>query len=315
MSSNTSIAFGAGVLIGTPVGGSPVQFGTLQEATVDFSFNVKELTGQYQFPVAVARGMGKISGNAKFANLDGPVFQQIFFGATPTTGQKLWSYNEAGTTPVAGSGTFTGGIPANSTSLTSATGTPVIGAQITGTNVLPGTFIVSGAGTAWIVNQAPTTTVATGTTLTMAGEGFAVANSATADFNLGVTYATSGLQLSQVTGAAPTVGQYLYASGVYSFSAADASKSFLTSYSYTQATTGTRMIMPNKLMGVVMTFQIDFYQTNPNIAGAQWSLRLYSCMSSKLALASKLEDFIVPEMDFSAFANSANNIGEINTTD
>ena len=36
-------------------------------------------------------------------------------------------------------------------------------------------------------------------------------------------------------------------------------------------------------------------------------------MSSKLALASKLEDFNIPEMDFEAFANAANNIGEVNT--
>jgi hypothetical protein len=66
-------------------------------------------------------------------------------------------------------------------------------------------------------------------------------------------------------------------------------------------------------MGTAVTFQIDFYQKNPNIAAAQWSLRLYSCMSSKLSVASKNSDFMVPEVDFEAFANAANNIGELNT--
>jgi len=42
-------------------------------------------------------------------------------------------------------------------------------------------------------------------------------------------------------------------------------------------------------------------------------LRLYNCVSSKLGLASKLEAFNIPEMDFEAFANSSNNLGELNT--
>jgi len=89
----------------------------------------------------------------------------------------------------------------------------------------------------------------------------------------------------------------------------------LVSYSYTQsaAGSGSRALLTNKLMGTAPTFQIDFYQTNPNIAGAQWSLRLFNCVSTKLSLASKTQDFVVPEMDFEAFANAANSIGEINT--
>ena len=88
MSNNTSLAFGSGVLIGTTSDG-PLQFGTLQDVSVDFSFSVKSLMGQYQFPVAVARGAGKISGKAKFANIDGPILNTIFFGNTPATGQTL----------------------------------------------------------------------------------------------------------------------------------------------------------------------------------------------------------------------------------
>jgi hypothetical protein len=246
MSNNTSIAFGAGILIGTPAGGSPIQFGTLQDISVDFSFSVKQLMGQFQFPIAAARGAGKISGKAKFANLDGPVFNSIFFGVTPTVGQKLWSYNEAATVP----------------------------------------------------SSSPYT--------------YSAAFAATFDADLGVTYAATGLQLTRVT-SAPTAGQYSVAAGVYTFSSGDAGKAVLITYSYTQATTGSKSVINNRMMGVAPTFQIDFYDVNPNIAGAQWSLRLYSCISTKLSLASKLEDFTIPELDFEAFANAANNLGEINT--
>lgn len=245
MSNNTSLAFGSGVLIGTTSAG-PLQFGTLQDVSVDFSFSVKSLMGQYQFPVAVARGAGKISGKAKFANIDGPILNTIFFGNTPATGQTLWSYNEGATVGAASPYTAT------------------------------------------------------------------VANAANFDANLGVAYASSGLQLAPVA-SSPAAGQYSVASGVYTFSSADAGKAVLITYSYTQSVAGSKAVISNKLMGVAPTFQIDFYQTNPNVAGAQWSLRLYSCISSKLSMGSKLEDFTIPEMDFEAFANASNNIGQLNT--
>ncbi len=76
MSNTTSVAFGSGVLIATPSGANatPVQFGALQDVSLDFSFASKQLFGQYQFPIAFARGEGKISGKAKFANIDGPLY-------------------------------------------------------------------------------------------------------------------------------------------------------------------------------------------------------------------------------------------------
>ncbi len=246
MSNNTSIAFGAGVLIGTPANGSPIQFGTLQDASVDFSFSVKQLMGQFQFPIAAARGAGKISGKAKFANIDGPVLNTIFFGNATTVGQKLWSYNEGATLP-------------SSSPYTAS------------------------------VNYATTF-----------------------DQDLGVAYAANGLQLVRVT-SSPSVGQYSVSGGVYAFSSADAGKAVLITYSYTQTLAGTKAVINNKMMGVAPTFQIDFYDANPNIPGAQWSLRLYSCISTKLSLGSKLEDFTIPEIDFEAFANAANNVGEVNT--
>lgn len=248
MSNTTSVAFGSGVLIATPsaANATPVQFGALQDVTLDISFSSKQLFGQYQFPIALARGEGKISGKAKFANIDGPLFNSCFFGQTLNAGQKLWAYNEAGAVP----------------------------------------------------SSSPYT--------------YSTANAANFDADLGIVYAASGLALVKVA-SAPAVGQYSVAAGVYTFNSGDAGKAILVSYSYTQTSGGSRSVIANKAMGTAPTFQVDFYQTNPNVAGAQWSLRLYNCVSTKLSVASKMQDFIIPELDFEAIANAANAIGEINT--
>src|SRR5512133_3412206 len=95
-------AFGSGVLIGvrTDVANpTPAPFGVLQEASVDFSFNTKELYGQKQFPVAVARGMGKVSGKAKYANINGRVWNDLFFNASMATGERRMATGESGTVP------------------------------------------------------------------------------------------------------------------------------------------------------------------------------------------------------------------------
>jgi hypothetical protein len=83
MSNTTSVAFGSGVLIATPSGANatPVQFGALQDVSLDFSFASKQLFGQYQFPIAFARGEGKITGKAKFANIDGPLYNNSCLSA------------------------------------------------------------------------------------------------------------------------------------------------------------------------------------------------------------------------------------------
>ena len=243
--------FGSGVMIGTPTSGAvntPVEFGILQEASVDFSFTSKPLVGQFQLPVAMGRGVAKITGKAKFAELNGPVFNTLFFtSVTPVKGQDLWSYNEAGTIPT----------------------TPY---QVT------------------------------------------VVNSSTWSVDLGVKYAATGNPLTRVA-SAPATGQYSVAAGVYTFAAADTTLAVLISYTYTQTTSGSgsRFAITNPILGLSPTFQIDFYQQNPNVVGAVWSFRLYACISTKLSIGSKLEDWLMPEFDFEAFTNAANQLGTWNT--
>ena len=98
------LAFGAGALWGnrTDVTGSgigPDQFGILQDVQIDWDWSTKELWGQFQFPLDIARGQGKIAGKAKFARIFGAIFGDLFFGQTPATGQLTVSENEAATVP------------------------------------------------------------------------------------------------------------------------------------------------------------------------------------------------------------------------
>ena len=88
------LSFGSGAIWGerTDVIGSgigPRQFGVLQDIQIDFDWSNKELYGQLQFPVAIARGQGKITGKAKFAQILGLLYFDIFFGVTPATGQAV----------------------------------------------------------------------------------------------------------------------------------------------------------------------------------------------------------------------------------
>jgi hypothetical protein len=87
--------FGSGVLYGIPTADAngnaianptPIKFGTLQNVSVDISFENKSLYGQSQFPVAVGRGKGKIAGKAQFAGINGATLNHLFFGQTLAAG-------------------------------------------------------------------------------------------------------------------------------------------------------------------------------------------------------------------------------------
>jgi hypothetical protein len=242
--------FGSGNAFGLVTAGAivvPRKFGTLQEVSVDFSFNVKELYGQYQFPVSVARGQGKITGKAKFASLNGAMVNDLFFSAANATGQNLSAIGEAATVP--GVSTYT----------------------------------------------------------------VTVANAATFKEDLGVTYTATGIPLTRVAPGAEAVGKYSVnvATGVYTFAAADASAAVLIDYGYT-ATTGNTTTINNLLTGLAPNFALSLPM---KYNGKTMYLRLNACVSSKLTLATKLEDFVVPDFDFSAFGDASNTIGTLSLTE
>lgn len=93
--------FGTGQLFAMPVGGgAPLRFGALQDVSVDFNGDIKQLHGQYQFALDVARGKTKVEWKASSGNVDVEAFNQIFFGETVDAGNELLQvFNEAGTVP------------------------------------------------------------------------------------------------------------------------------------------------------------------------------------------------------------------------
>ena len=92
--------FGAGSLWGLRTdiaNATPVSFGTLQDVSLEFSGDTKMLYGQNQYAIALARGKTKVDLKAKFAQIRGALFNNIYFGGTPTATQTLVAENEAAT--------------------------------------------------------------------------------------------------------------------------------------------------------------------------------------------------------------------------
>jgi hypothetical protein len=136
-----------------------------------------------------------------------------------------------------------------------------------------------------------------------------VANGATSTTDLGVTYAATGLPLKRVS-SLTAIGQYTVvpSTGVYTFYSGDASAAVKISYLYTTTTPGETFTIAQQAMGTANTFKTVMAYT---YGGQKATITLNACVSSKLALATKLEDFTKPEFDFEAFADSGGNLGTI----
>jgi hypothetical protein len=101
--------FGSGALIGTPSGANatPVNFGLVNEVSIDESVELKQLYGEGNYPVAIGAGTIKTSGKAKSARVSGLALGSLYYGVTPTAGQTATSYAEAGAIPGASAYTIT----------------------------------------------------------------------------------------------------------------------------------------------------------------------------------------------------------------
>ena len=235
-------SFGSGVLFGTRndiAGAPPINFGLVQEVTIEEAASVKELYGQFQHPVAIARGSVKTTGKAKVARLSGLAFGHLFYGIAPQAGQIATAFAEAGGVPAA--------TPYN----------------------------------------------------------LSAANAAAYMADCGVIYAATGLPLVLVA-SAPAQGQYSVSAGIYTFAAADSGKGVLLNYTYALPASGQKIPVTNQLMGTTPTFSARFFTTFQNQAV---NLTINMATSSKLSgLSTKLEDFVMPEFDFSCFADPGGNV-------
>ncbi len=237
-------SFGSGTLYGKSLNAgsqTPVRFGALQGATIEWAFTTKELFGSYQFPLAIGRGTAKITGKADFAQFTAKTFNDLFFGA--------------------GS--------------------------------------VSTGATRAVVQEAQTITANSVT----------VAHAANFVADLGIVYAANGGVLVAVANN-PVGGQYTNnaSAGTYAFNNSINNSAVLVSYTWADTVYGQKISITNQLLGNAPTFSAVFEES---FQGNMMTVTLNACMSSKLSLVTKLEDFTIPSFDFECFADASNNIGTI----
>ena len=140
-----------------------------------------------------------------------------------------------------------------------------------------------------------------------------VANASSYNDDLGVFYATTGIAFNRVT-TPSAAGQYSvnFATGVYTFSSADAGLAVVISYTYAITATGEKITITNQLMGTMPTFKSTFYTT---YQGKGTALRLNACTAQKLSLPTRIDDWTIEELDFMAFADASGTIGYFSTVE
>ena len=132
-----------------------------------------------------------------------------------------------------------------------------------------------------------------------------VPNAGTWAADLGVLNGTTGVPLT-VVASGPATGQYSVAAGVYTFAAADTGTKVFINYQYTAtSTTAKKSTVASLVMGQAPTFRADILMP---YAGKTLIWTLNKCVSSKLSIATKLDDFAIPEFDFDAFSDGSNNV-------
>lgn len=87
--------FGVGTIIGrrngvdpsgaTIVNPTPSRFGGVQDVDVSFDRTLKELIGQYTYPIDIAGAQTKITGKVKQASIQANAMNDMFFGQTLTS--------------------------------------------------------------------------------------------------------------------------------------------------------------------------------------------------------------------------------------
>lgn len=301
------LGFGAGVLTATRndiANGAPIRFGALQDISVDFDGELKELYAQGQVAIDARRGKMKIMGKAKMAFIDNYLMANLFFGTNAATGQYVPVYNEAHTVGTTINGT-TASASASGTNVT-LTAVPAgitVGTGVTDTTasgaIPAGSYITSITGS--VISLSETVTNVGASDILHFGPSVAASNSGSFYADSGVFYATSGLPLIYVVGA-PSQGQYSENGGVYTFNSADAGAAVLINYVWQSSMVGTTINYGNPFMGTTPKFSAQFAQyldTNSLL------LQLYSCVSNKLSLPTKLDDYVMQEFDFAAYTNRA----------
>ena len=204
--------FGVGALFAKFPDGSSVEFGTLQDCNVDFSFDKKELYGRQQFPVKIARAKGKVDCKATYADIKAEALNVVLNGNISNGELKV---AEPLNVTVPDDGIVAIDLPTNAAlnqvlkvyDVSGTTKVPMTEVQTTPT--VAGTYFVDDGNAAVAGKRTYTVTtnfVATDT-VTIEGQTFtAVASSpATGEFEVGATISASITNLVTAINATPAI--------------------------------------------------------------------------------------------------------------
>jgi hypothetical protein len=149
------------------------------------------------------------------------------------------------------------------------------------------------------------------TTLGTGAASYTVANATSSPLvDQGVFYggtgANAGVQLTAGTSASGSaVYTFNGSTGIYGFNSADGGAAVLLNYKY-QVSTGFNIAINQQFMGTTPRFGLTLFQI---FEGNQMVLDLFAATSSKLTYPTRIDDYVINEMDFSAFANAADEVG------
>lgn len=125
------------------------------------------------------------------------------------------------------------------------------------------------------------------------------------DTDLGVIDVATGGAFKWVA-ANPAAGEYTYdANGMYAFDEGSAGRRVMISFVKSVAGQGETTTITNDLMGEGPTFEMISFDKKGLY------LQLYCCQFSKLSLQRKNEDFLIPNLEFSAYADDVRGVGRL----
>lgn len=127
--------------------------------------------------------------------------------------------------------------------------------------------------------------------------------------DLGVYNATNSVQMRRVA-SAPATNEYAVneSTGVYTFASADAADSIKISYEYSAPAGGQVWTMTNEVMGYTPSFTLLLQN---GFDGKNMVCKLNRCVSGKLSVPLKSDDFAIYDFEAEAFANGAGELGYI----
>lgn len=144
---------------------------------------------------------------------------------------------------------------------------------------------------------------------TVSGTTQQVTNHTGFQYDQGIFYASTGVQLQQVAPGSEAQGFYSVnnSNGTYTFNSAD-EVALVFNYTYAVTTGASQISIANQLMGTSPVFRMllsGLYKGNVQ------NIELNAAVATKLTFPMKNVDYQINDFEFSAYADSAGNLGTI----